>query len=100
MDTITFDGQTITWTPNTGLIFTPTGFGYEKVTGSGGFVIPFGDNANRWPAPELGDTRWNTDSKTLETWTGTSYTQSAGTGGTLTEEEMNDLALEYTIILG
>ena len=100
MDTITFNGQVITWTPNTGLLFTPTGFGYEKVTGTGGVVIPFGDNANRWPSPELGDTRWNTDSRTLETWTGTSYTQSAGTGGTLTEDEMNDLALQFTIILG
>ena len=100
IDTLTFDGQNITWPVDTALTFTPTGFGYDKVSGTHAMVIPFGNNSNRWPTPEIGDTRWNTDSETLETFTGSSYTQSAGTGGTLTDDEMNDLALQYTIILG
>jgi hypothetical protein len=100
IDTLTFDGQNITWPVDTALTFQPTGFGYDKVSGTNGMVIPFGNNSNRWPTPQLGDTRWNRDSETLETWTGTSYTQSAGTGGTLTDDEMNELALQYTIILG
>ena len=100
IDTLTFDGQNITWPVDTALTFTPTGFGYDKVSGTHAMVIPFGNNSNRWPTPEIGDTRWNTDSETLETFTGSSYTQSAGTGGTLTDDEMNELALQYTIILG
>ena len=100
IDTLTFDGQNITWPVDTALTFIPTGFGYDKVSGTHAMVIPFGNNSNRWPTPEIGDTRWNTDSETLETFTGSSYTQSAGTGGTLTDDEMNELALQYTIILG
>ncbi len=100
IDTLTFDGQNITWPVDTGLVFQPSGYGYDKVSGTHAMVIPFGNNSNRWPTPEIGDTRWNTDSETLETFTGSSYTQSAGTGGTLTDDEMNDLALQYTIILG
>lgn len=100
IDTLTFDGQNITWPVDTALTFVPTGFGYDKISGTHAMVIPFGNNSNRWPTPEIGDTRWNTDSETLETFTGSSYTQSAGTGGTLTDDEMNELALQYTIILG
>ena len=100
IDTITFDGQNITWPVDTGLVFQPSGYGYDKVSGTHAMVIPFGNNSNRWPTPEIGDTRWNTDSETLETFTGSSYTQSAGTGGTLTDDEMNELALQFTIILG
>ena len=100
IDTLTFDGQNITWPVDTALTFIPTGYGYDKVSGTHAMVIPFGNNSNRWPTPEIGDTRWNTDSETLETFTGSSYTQSAGTGGTLTDDEMNELALQYTIILG
>ena len=100
IDTLTFDGQNITWPVDTALTFTPTGYGYDKVSGTHAMVIPFGNNSNRWPTPQIGDTRWNTDSETLETFTGSSYTQSAGTGGTLTDDEMNELALQYTIILG
>ena len=100
IDTLTFDGQNITWPVDTALTFNTSGYGYDKVSGTHAMVIPFGTNSNRWPTPEIGDTRWNTDSETLETFTGSSYTQSAGTGGTLTDDEMNELALQYTIILG
>jgi len=70
IDTLTFDGQNITWPVDTELTFQPTGYGYDKVSGTNAMVIPFGNNANRWPTPEIGDTRWNTDSETLETFTG------------------------------
>jgi len=97
---INFNATTINNTSNSPLTSTPTGFGYDKIAGTNGFVIPLGNNASRWASPQIGDTRWNTDSDTLETWTGSSYASSAGTGGTLTLEEMNELALQYTIILG
>ena len=100
IDTIKFNQGNITNTTNGGLEFIPTGQGYFKSGITGGMVIPFGSEASRWPSPTIGDTRWNTDSNTLETWNGTQYILSAGQGGTVSPEYMNELALQYTIILG
>lgn len=100
IDNINFSATTITNNSNLALISTPTGFGYDKIAGTNGVVIPLGNTAQRWVSPDMGDTRWNTDSNTLETYNGSSYVGSAGSGGTLTPEEMNELALQYTIILG
>ena len=100
IDTIKFNQGDITNTTNGGLEFIPTGQGYFKSDTTGGMVIPYGSEASRWPSPSIGDTRWNTDSNTLETWDGTQYVLSAGSGGTVSPEYMNELALQYTIILG
>lgn len=100
IDTIKFNQGDITNTTNVGLEFIPTGQGYFKSGITGGMVIPFGSEASRWASPALGDTRWNSDSSTLETWNGTQYILSAGQGGTVSQEYMNELALQYTIILG
>ena len=100
IDTIKFNQGDITNTTNGGLEFIPTGQGYFKSDTTGGMVIPYGSEASRWPSPTIGDTRWNTDSNTLETWNGTQYILSAGQGGTVSPEYMNELALQYTIILG
>ena len=100
IDNINFSATTINNTSNLALTSTPTGFGYDKIAGTNGVVIPLGNTAQRWVSPSMGDTRWNTDSNTLETYNGSSYVGSAGSGGTLTPEEMNELALQYTIILG
>ena len=100
IDLIKFKQGDIINTTNGGLEFIPTGQGYFKSGITGGMVIPFGSEASRWPSPTIGDTRWNTDSNTLETWNGTQYILSAGQGGTVSPEYMNELALQYTIILG
>ena len=100
IDNINFNATTITNNTNVGLTFTPTGFGYDKIAGTNGFVIPYGNNATRPSSPQIGDTRRNTDADTLETWNGNAYQSAAGSGGTLTPDEMNELALQYTIILG
>ncbi len=100
IDSIKFEQGNITNTTNGALEFIPTGQGYFKSGGTGGMVIPYGTTANRIPNPAIGDTRWNTDTSTLESWDGTQYVLSAGQGGTVSEEYMNELSLQYTIILG
>ncbi len=98
--TTKFKQQTITNNSNGALEFLPTGKGYFKAGVTGAMVIPFGTDGNRWSSPAIGDTRWNTDQSVLETWNGSTYILSAGSGGTVSEEYMNELALQYTIILG
>jgi hypothetical protein len=101
IDNITFNSDgTITNTTNTVLTIDPTGQGYHKVLGTNGVVIPYGTDGERWAAPAIGDTRWNTDLSLLETWNGTQYIGSAGASGTVTAEYAADLFLQYTIILG
>ena len=100
IDNINFNGTTITNNTNSAISFTPTGYGYEKIQGTNGVVIPYGTTAQRWPNPQVGDTRFNTDTNTLEAYNGSTYTQASGAGGTLSLAEMNDLALQFTIILG
>ena len=101
IDNITFNSDgTITNTTNAVLTIDPTGQGYHKVLGTNGFVIPYGTDGERWVAPAIGDTRWNTDLSILETWNGTQYIGSAGASGTVTAEYAADLFLQYTIILG
>ena len=61
---------------NTPLTFTSTGIGYLRIMGDNAFKIPAGDNTTRPQnlaspvRPELGDTRWNTDEKYLESFSG------------------------------
>jgi len=82
------------------LIIKNTGSGYSKISGSYGVVIPSGATVVPSPAPQVGDTRWNTAEDQLETWDGTSYVISTGTQAAITAQEFDDLLLEYTIIFG
>jgi len=50
--------------------------------------------------PPVGDTRWNTETRILETWDGDVYIASAGVFTAITQSEFDDLLLEYTLALG
>ena len=78
-----------------------SGYGYTKFAGSLGVVVPFGTTAQQ-PAsdPPTGDTRFNTDTQLLETFDGDVYITSAGVATAISEEEFDDLLLEYTLALG
>jgi hypothetical protein len=83
------------------LIISNTGFGSTKVGGSNGVVVPYGTTGERPVAdPEIGDTRWNTSTQILETWDGNQYLTAAGVAAAISEEEFNNLLLEYTLIFG
>lgn len=57
--------------PESPLTFAGTGIGYLRFLDSNGVLIPAAGDADRPVRPELGDTRWNTDSNTLEVFAGT-----------------------------
>ena len=76
------------------------GQGYIKFDSTTGLVIPWGNTISRPPSPELGDTRWNTSDDQLETWNGTEWQRSAGTGEDVDANTINELLDLYTIVLG
>lgn len=77
-----------------------TGLGYPKFSGSGAIRIPAGTTAERPPSPVLGQTRHNTDTDILETWTGSEWQNSAGEFDAVSEAEMDDISLIQTLIYG
>jgi hypothetical protein len=95
-----WEDNDITNLANTALRFSSTGIGYLRFQGTNAVVIPFGNTSNRPINPEVGDTRWNTDTNYLEVFDGTVYTLSTGAGESVTTEVMQDLGNVYTLILG
>ena len=87
-------------TSNNTLVLGAVGEGYIKFDSTTGLVIPWGNTISRPPSPELGDTRWNTSDDQLETWNGTEWQRSAGTGEDVDANTINELLDLYTIVLG
>jgi hypothetical protein len=85
---------------NTALTFASTGIGYTQFVGNNAILIPAGDNSQRRPSPELGETRWNTEEGYLECFDGTVWSISTGGGDEVTTEIMEDFSHAYTLILG
>jgi hypothetical protein len=83
-----------------GLIFANTDDGYVKSSVSTGIVLPSGATIAQPANPQVGDTRFNTDTQILETWDGNQFIDSAGTASAITEEEFDDLILEFTLVFG
>ena len=83
------------------LILQNTGFGYIQFSGTGGLVIPAGNNSQRPLNPEPGDIRWNNEDEQAEVFNGTQYQSFQGDSGTtLTGEEVEDVTNLWALILG
>ena len=80
--------------------FNVTSFGSNKFPGSYAVTIPSGTTAQRPGSPQLGDTRWNTETNFMETYNGSNYISAAGSGSVVTRAEYDDILLQYTILLG
>ena len=80
--------------------FAVTGFGATKFPGSYATTIPSGNTAQRPGSPQLGDTRWNTETNFMETYNGSNYISAAGSGSVISRADYDDLLLQYTILLG
>ena len=74
-------------------------YGAVKFTGNS-VALPYGTTATRPINPEIGTSRWNTDTNILEVWDGTQFITSAGSQESISQSEMDDLILEYTLIFG
>jgi len=95
-------GNTITNTANYAVsVITHTGNGYLKINGTNGFVLPRGGSGDR---PTLyaveGMTRYNTDSKAIEIWDGTTWASPSGTSGAVSEGSANDISVAFALMLG
>jgi hypothetical protein len=82
------------------LTITSTGLGYVKFNGNTGLVVPFGTELQRSVSPVAGETRYNTEASSLETYSGTAWQRSAGEGAEVTDELLKELSDIYTLILG
>jgi hypothetical protein len=85
---------------NTPLTFASTGIGYTRIMGDNAFLIPAGPEADRRAAPEVGETRWNTDEDYLECFDGSVWAVATGGGVEVTTEIMEDLSHVWILTLG
>ena len=98
-----FNGNTITNTVADAVTtFENTGNGYVKIPGSGGVVIPSGNNIERPfpPYAETGMIRYNNQDGRVELFEGTSWVSIAGTSSGISTIDAENLAIEYVIVLG
>lgn len=95
-----WQGSDITNLNNTALSLLTTGTGYYRFAGNNAMIIPAGGDAARPISPEVGDTRWNTDSGYLECFDGTVYIIATGPGDVIDVQDMEDLGNVYSLILG
>jgi hypothetical protein len=78
-----------------------SGTGYFKIATTNGFVPPVGTNAQRPTAyAVVGMTRYNTESKALEVWDGLAWASPSGSSGAVSENDANDIAASFALILG
>jgi hypothetical protein len=78
-----------------------SGTGYFKIQGTNGFVPPSGNNAQRPTGyAVLGMTRFNIISKALEIWDGATWASPAGTSGSVSAAQAEDIALTWALTLG
>ncbi len=99
---ISFQDNKIINNTNNAIILNTTNRGYVKFAGSAGLVIPAGTSSERPPIPEIGQTRWNTDSgnERLETWDGSAWIASIGQTGSVNVGILEEITSFWGIVLG
>jgi hypothetical protein len=101
IENFSFNGNQITNTVE-GAVTTlkQTGTGYFKVEGTGGFVIPVGNNANRHPSPVTGMMRYNTVEDRVEIYDiGGQWVSVAGSTGAVTFNDAEEIAIKLALTL-
>lgn len=78
-----------------------TGGGYVEFSGSGAVVIPSGNTLGRPGANvALGMMRYNIENEQVEIYNGISWVSSAGSGGTVTVNDAQDIAIKIVLSIG
>lgn len=99
IERITIQDNLITSLDPTPLTISHAGNGYLNFNYNTAFVIPVGNSAERQDN-EVGETRWNTDLQYLECFDGNVWQVATGGGVVVTEEVMQNLVYEYTLVFG
>jgi len=81
-------------------LLTQSGTGYFRIVGTNGFVPPKGTELQRPSVVEIGMTRYNTETRSLEVWDGVVWASPAGTSGAVSEIQANDIAAAMALTLG
>jgi hypothetical protein len=103
IDDLAFKDSSITnISPNGITLIRNTGSGYFKFEGTGGMVIPVGNDVQRPLAPflETGMMRYNINQQYVEIYDGTSWVSVAGSTGSINFNQAENLAIEYVLTLG
>jgi hypothetical protein len=103
IERIRFNNNNITHLDTTAFTLASTGIGYVRFMDTNGMIIPAGPDAERNPAAEEGDTRWNTEDPLdnyLECFDGTTWNLSTGPGGSISTVENYDMSNAYILMLG
>jgi len=101
IENFSFNGNQITNTVDGAVTeLKQQGTGYFKVQGTGGFVIPVGNNANRHPSPELGMMRYNTVEDRVEIYdVGNNWVSVAGATGAVTFNDAEEIAIKLALTI-
>jgi len=100
MGNINISDNTIDNTTSGAALLQTTGTGYVKYDGQKGFVLPRGTTANRPASPAAGETRFNTDTTSVEIYTGSDWVIATGTGAVQTRVGNENLAFALSLALG
>ena len=101
IENFSFNGNQITNTID-GAVTTlkQNGSGYFKVEGTGGFVIPVGNNANRHPTPETGMMRYNSVEDRVEIYDiSNNWVSVAGATGAVTFNDAEEIAIKLALTI-
>ena len=102
-DNFAINGNSITNTSaNAVTTFENTSGGYVKFDGTYGMVLPVGTSENR-PIPayrETGMMRFNSQDARVEVFDGTSWVSVAGSSGSITAVDAEDIAITMAVIFG
>lgn len=101
IENFSFNGNTITNTVEGAVTtLTQSGTGYFKVEGTGGFVIPVGNNANRHPTPETGMMRYNSVEDRVEIYDiSNNWVSVAGATGAVTFNDAEEIAIKLALTI-
>lgn len=102
VENFSFNANTITNNVSGGVTtLAQSGTGYFKIDGTGGFVIPTGDNFNRHPSPVLGMMRFNTADDRVEIYDASNnWVSVAGSSGAVSALDAENIAIQTAIIMG
>ena len=83
-------------------LFNSTANGYYKFAGTGGVVIPVGNNIQRPTTSnaEVGMMRYNNEDDRVEIYDGTNWASVAGSAGGISRNDAEGIALEFVLVLG
>jgi hypothetical protein len=75
---------------NGNITIDPPGIGIFNIVGTNGFIMPYGNTAQRPSPADIGTTRFNTALDVIEVWNGTSWVEAGGGSdtGTIVDQQI------------